>query len=431
MNSARKIPAWLNAHFVTNEQNIFSLEQKNYWDALQQEGLPTVKNESWQYTDISFLYTQEFSLAKRIDVKNNHSIKAFIHEQRAQKKESIFLIFINGYFVEEYSDLNKLPDDFVITTLHKAQNQYGETIKKYWPNHIDAKKHPFANLNLALSDEPLFFYFPKQKKITQPIHLLSITLAQENLIIHPQHFFLIDEQSEIILTEESFSLGNQACFTNKMLTMIVAKDAILHYYKMQNESKNAIHLAHTFIQQEKNSDVKLMNFSLGSRFARDDMVIQLLAQGANCDASGFYHLTQDQQYIDHHVDIIHQAARSRSNLLYKGILEKKSRAVFNGKVTVDKNAQMVLAQQINHNLLLSQNAEIYSKPELEIYADEVKCKHGSTVGQLDPEALFYLCSRGISHEAAIAMLLHGFADEVIDRIVNPEIKKQVLEQIKC
>ena len=216
---------------------------------------------------------------------------------------------------------------------------------------------------------------------------------------------------------------------NMMTTIHVAKNAKMQHYKIQQEGRKAVHLASHFVHQQQNSTFSHVNFSSGALFARDDLVVQLLESGAECHTGGFYHLRYDQQFIDNHVVINHVAAHSNSDMLYKGIMENKSRAVFNGRLHVEKNAQKILAYQANHNLLLSKDAEVYSKPELEIYADDVKCKHGATTGQLDEQALFYMRSRGIPRHEALSILLQGFAEEIMQRITHEGIRRRVQEAL--
>ncbi len=218
---------------------------------------------------------------------------------------------------------------------------------------------------------------------------------------------------------------------NVVTHMNLGKEAQFDYCKIQTESNQAIHVAHTFIQQRQDSKATLTYFSTGGAFARDEVMVKLLEPGADCRTGGFYHLNEDNQYIDYHVDIDHVAPRSQSEMLYKGILDKKSRAVFNGRLYVGKNAQKILAYQANHNLLLSKTAEVYSKPELEIYADDVKCKHAASTGQIDQEALFYLRSRGISHQDALTILLRGFTQDILERITHPGIRMRIEERLTC
>lgn len=232
-----------------------------------------------------------------------------------------------------------------------------------------------------------------------------------------------------MLIEEHVSLGNQTYFINSVAQAIVSEQAHFTYYKLQRENDQAIHMAHLFVEQMRDSVTSLTHFSRGGYFARDEVVIKLQGQGAYCQTSGFYSVCRDDQWVDYHIDMNHLAPNSHSEMLYKGILKNKSRAIFNGRLLVEKTAQKTLAYQANHNLLLSNEAEAYSKPQLEIYAEEVKCKHGATIGQINEEALFYLRSRGLNKQQAIEVLLQGFAGEIIQSIPHPGIKSRFQEMM--
>jgi Fe-S cluster assembly protein SufD len=262
-----------------------------------------------------------------------------------------------------------------------------------------------------------------------PVRLLSLTVGDQAAIVQSQHVFLLAKNSKIKLIEEYVSLTSTACFTNVVVGVALAEEAHFEHYKMQTENANTTHIGNTFIHQEKNSSAFCMNVSTGALFARDELTIYLQGQGAECRTNGFYHLTRANQYVDHHVDIEHRAPHSYSEMLYKGVLNNKTRAVFNGRLLVENEAQKTLAYQANHTILLSKDAEMYSKPELEIYADDVKCKHGASTGQIDQDALFYLRARGISEKEAMQLLLQGFAEEVLERISDSSIKKQVQERL--
>lgn len=210
-------------------------------------------------------------------------------------------------------------------------------------------------------------------------------------------------------------------------TIELKENAKLNFYKLH---KNNYLLSHTFVTQADNSTCSIGHFSQDNIFYREELEFKLIGKHAHCDAFGFYRTLQANEYVDHHVDVLHQASNSTSSMLYKGILENKSRAVFNGRLYVEKGTQKISAYQANHNLLLSQLAEVYSKPELEIYADDVKCKHGASTGQIDKESLFYLQSRGIKHEDAQRMLLSGFIEEVLQRVTQDR-QAQVKEWLTC
>lgn len=428
MTASTTLPAWVKTTEHDPMQGIAPDWLKQFrqaqWDAFIKNGLPTRKDERWKYTDLSFLANQSFSIAKPVDADKLHDI---IHQYRLQKGNSYLLVMVNGYFMPSLSDLSKLPKGVTVSSLHDALLVQPAEMQNYWNTQIDAQKTPFASLNAAMGNDGLYIALADYCELTEPVHVLSLVMNQEECFVQPQLLIVMGKSSQMMLTEEHGSSMTQSYFKNVLTTIRLEDDAKLQWVKLQQEGHNAAHVANTFIFQKHNSEVSCVNISVGAQFARDDLIVKLQAAGANCRTSGFYHLRSDNQYIDHHVDIAHLAPHSQSEMLYKGILEKKSRAVFNGRLLVEKDAQKILAYQANHNLLLSNEAEVYSKPELEIYADDVKCKHGATTGQLDQDALFYLRSRGIEKAEAMTLLLAGFSDEIIQRITHAGIKQRVQE----
>lgn len=392
-----------------------SVQQR--WDDFIKTELPSQKDERWKYADLSFLTKNKYTLAKMMEA---HDLVDVIHQHRLQKGESILIVFVNGYFMPGLSDLAKLPVSVIVQYLNRDN---------VLPQTIDAKKYVFANLNAESFSDGLFLEVPDECKLEMPIHLLSLTLGEDQSIAQPQHRIVLGQGSEATIIEEHFSFSEQAYVVNMVTTISIEKNAILNHYKIQHEGRQAVHIANTFVYQKQNSHASFLNISIGSLFARDDLVIHLQESGANCSTSGFYRLRTNNQYIDNHVDINHEAPHSTSDMLYKGIVDANARAVFNGRLHVEKNAQKITAYQANHHLLLSKGAEAYSKPELEIYADDVKCKHGATTGQLDQDALFYLRSRGIEKTEAMSLLLQGFAEEILNRITHPGIKARIQEML--
>ncbi|SRR5579883_131288 len=391
------------------------------WDTFVKTSLPTRKQERFKYTDFTFLAKKTFPLAKPIDPAR---LRKAIHQHRLQRGDAILLVLVNGYFMRALSDMTKLPKQVSVCNLSEVKTS------THWTLPIDANKYPFANLNTSLCTDGVFLQLPDHYELEMPIHLLSITLGEEEFAAHPANLFVLGEKSKLTVVEEYFSCTDQAYLMNIVTTCILNKHADLTYYKIQQEGKKATHFSHLFIQQKQDSHVRLTSFAFGGTFARDEIAVTLQETGATCHTAAFYHPQQDNQYIDYHVDIHHMAPLSQSDMLYKGILENKSRAVFNGKLQVEKDAQKIVAHQANHNLLLSHEAEVYSKPELEIYADDVKCKHGATTGQIDQEALFYLRARGIEEKTAREMLLEGFSEEIMQRITHAGVKLRVEEMVQ-
>jgi Fe-S cluster assembly protein SufD len=426
MNAAVRIPSWLLAGNVndTSQPQWLREYRAQHWQAFLQRGLPTRQEEHWKYADMVVFANKNFHAAAPV---KDHDFSDIINQYRLQRDDSILLVFVNGQFMPMLSDLAKLPSTVIACPMNIAWQQHAELLKKHWPAVIDVKRYPFAAWNAGMFNEGLFFYLPANMLLTSGLHFLYIVVEEETFAAHPQHLFVLGDHSQATMLSEHVSLTAQAYLLNSVTTIHMGKQAKLEHCKIQQEGKQAIHLAHTFVQQQADSHSNFTQFSSGANFARDELTVQLTGTGAQCQTSGFYHLYHDEQYIDHHVDITHAAPHTQSEMLYKGILQNKSRAVFNGRLHVTPGAVKIVSQQTNHNLLLSKQAEAYTKPELEIYADDVQCKHGATVGQLEQDALFYLRARGIEYTEAITMLLAGFAADIKQRVTHAGIQKRVEE----
>ncbi len=432
MTRSSNVPVWLEA---VDKQRGYSTapawlaaQQQKAWQTFVDLGVPTRKVERWKYADLSFLADKRYVEPARTEIDN---LQNKVNQHRLRHKHTLLMLFVNGYFISPFSDRTKLPDGMIACGMEEALEKYPELVEKYWLQTMETGAYPFASLNAASSRDGLFLYIPDNCHLTLPVHLLSIVDDSHEFIAHPKHIIVMGKHSQMELIEEYFAFGHQAYMTNVVSHILIDDSAKLKHYKLQQEGRKAVHIAHTFVQQQQDSSVDYVNISTGSIFARDELRANLNGVATEFHAAGFYHLCDDGQYIDHHIDINHMAPRSNSEMLYKGILNKKSRAVFNGRLHIEKDAQKILAYQANHNLLLSKEAEVYSKPELEIYADDVKCKHGASTGQLDQEALFYLRSRGIEREEALSMLLQGFADDIIHRIDGADLRARVMEMLPC
>lgn len=413
--------AILNQVFATLQEGDVYLPKKSWLSELQrkqlaefmQRGFPSRSEEQWKYSDTSFLAKREFIRALPKNIKNENKLE-----------NSIRLVFVNGYFSADLSDVRLLPKNVLLCSLNQALQEY-EALVKPLLTAYDAKKYPFASLNTAYLTDGLFLSIPNDTVISASIHCQYISTQQNDMLICPRNIICAGVNSQATFIEEYSSESAESYFTNAVTSIHAQENAQIAHYKIQAEQLDALHIANLFIMQNKNSVVKSFNLSIGSRFAREDIQVAVQERGAECQLNGLYNLTHNGQHIDNHLHVDHSAERGTSSMLYKGILDKKSRAVFNGKVYVHQNAQHINAQQYNHNLLLSQDSEIDTKPELEIYADDVKCTHGATVGQLDNESLFYLKARGINHEDAMALLTRAFAAEVINKIDNSTIRHYV------
>lgn len=398
--------------------------QQQHEQAFAAYGIPTRKNERYKYADLAFLNIEKFT---RAALRDQDDLYDAIHQHRLRQGDSALVVMVNGYFIPALSDLHKLPHDVIICSIDTAFNEHDALIKPHLLSTDDTKSYPFASQNAANLTDGLFIYVPDNKKITVPVHLLTFNIGEDHIAAYPHHMIVLGNESELSIFDEYVAFNDRTYLTNSVMTFSVAENAKLSYCKMQQESINAAHIAHLFVKQYTNSETHFINFTKGAKFSRDDLNIKLLEQGASCHTSGFNRTLFNNQYCDQHVDILHLAPHSQSDMLYKSILDNKSKSVFNGRLYVEKDAQKIIAYQANHNLLLSDNAEVYSKPELEIYADDVKCKHGASTGQIDQEALFYLQSRGIARDEALNMLLDGFAEEVMQRVKHAGMLTRIQE----
>jgi Fe-S cluster assembly protein SufD len=378
-------------------------------------GLPTRKDERWKYSDVSFLEKENYNLARLSDENQCQPLAA---AKQAALPESIFVVMINGHFSAALSTIPKLPTGVVLCSMRDALTQHADLLKKYL---LPTSSSAFANLNMALLTDGIFLHVPENVTLDTPLHLLYLNARQSNIVSSPRHLFILEKSARVVILEEHCALGTDNYFSNIVTDVHTKTNSSLKIFKIQNESRSATHFSQTVVQQSKDSAVEIFHLALGAKFAREDVFVNLNEMGASAAVNGFYYLNNDAQHIDHHIQIDHKAPHGSSDMLYKGILDKKSHGVFNGKIFAHPGAVKTHSEQANHNLLLSKDAVIDTKPEFEIYADDVKCAHGAAVGQVDAKALFYLRSRGIDAHSAMKMLTYAFAENVLARITEPAI----------
>lgn len=371
------------------------------------DSLPTRQHERWKYANLQFLKTQTFNVpANADDAWVREQIK---HIKQLNEPSALVLVMLNGAWAPLYSDALPLGCD--ISPLEKMALT------------IDEKAFPIAALQQRSSIGGIKIHVQAKQNIT--LHCLSLISSDVPLLVNPSVVLHLESGAHLHWVEHVRSDDKAFVTMNHLTQVTVGERAQLDWVKIQTLPFQAAMFAHHDITQQKDSRVSVVNLSRGARFARDETQVTLAQSGAVCETAGFYQTQWDAQFVDNHIDIIHAAPHTNSEMVYKGILDKKSQAVFNGRLNVKAGAQKISAHQANHHLLLSNEAEAYAKPELEIYADDVKCKHGATTGQLNEDALFYLQSRGIEKQAAVAMLMAGFMDEVIERISNDALRAYV------
>lgn len=389
-------------------------------------GFPTPKLEDWKYTNVASYVRSGFKF----------SFEPLTHGLDEKKISSLLLgegggpvlVFVNGLFSEKHS---RLVSSAVQTgSLAEALEKDPGIAKRYLTQIALPGQNGFTALNSAFIHDGAFVHLPEGKISAKPIHLIFISLpSTDNLLIQPRNLIVLEKGSRATLVETYLSFSERPYFTNVVTEIVVGEDASLNHLKIQRESDgNSGHVAGIEARVEKGGLYNSFSLSLGAKLDRENLSVLLEAEGAECQLDGLY-LVSHGRHVDHHTVIDHKRPLGTSRQLYKGILDGKSTAVFNGKVFVRREAAKSDATQTNKNILLSNEAVVDTKPQLEIDTDDVKCTHGAAVGQLDLDQIFYLESRGIEPGEARDILTRGFASEVIERIEDEAIRARLTEWV--
>ncbi len=400
----------LNATCKSSEPSWLEVLRRNAFLKFSQIGFPTTKTEAWKYTNVSEIETARFQNVQR---GSSLVVKEEFDQMFPFSLNGTRLVFVNGFFAEHLSILPNPQDGVVISSLDLAIKTHPEILKSYLTRETNTED-VFATLNKAFIQDGVFVYVPQNLEIKNPIHLIFIQGESQSLsLVQPRNLIVIGPRSRASIIETFFSVSEHAYFTNGVTEMVAEEGATLRYGRVQAEGKKAYHVYATNVQVGKESSFSSLVLDLGAKIARHNLNVELLDVGASCNLNGLY-FPRSGQHMDHHTSIQHQKPEGVSRQLYKGILSGASQAVFCGNIFVAPGAQKTDAAQANKNLLLSSEATIDTKPQLEIFADDVKCTHGAAIGELDPTQVFYLKSRGISELKAKEILSLGFAVEVLN-----------------
>jgi Fe-S cluster assembly protein SufD len=378
------------------------------------QGFPTLNDEDWRFTNLAPVTRLNFRPAPRVAANGAES---------QVLAESVFtglrghrLVFVNGFFSPELSQVGTLPDGVRIESLAAALAQDSGLIEKHLGRYAQSAKNPFAALNQAFFSDGAFIQVPAGVEVAEPIQVLYLSSAKHSgETILPRNLILAGDRSKLTVVESYLAGSSVAYFTNAVTEILAGQNATLEHVKLQDEALGAYHIATIAGEFGSASSVNVHSFALGARLSRNNIRAKLAGEGLECILNGLY-LTRGDQLADHHMVVEHTQPHCASHEYFNGILDDKSRGVFHGRIYVHPAAQKTDAKQTNKNLLLSDSATADTKPQLEIYADDVKCTHGATIGQLNLESIFYLRSRGMSKDTARQMLIHAFAGEIIERI---------------
>jgi len=385
---------------------------------------PTTRDEEWKYTNISPLLKHTFVPSQKSPEDYDVKVNQFLFD----KMEHSLIVFVNGMYSKALSKIKDLPKGVIVKSLAEAIKEDSPIVKKHLGKYADFKGHIFTSLSTAFVNNGAFIYVPDGKIIEDPIHVLFLSIAEKNKIfVQPRNLFVAGKNSQSTIIEHYVSINEDIYFTNSVTEIVTEENAFVDHVKLQEESGKAYHIGRMDVHQERNSNFVSHLISFGAEISRNDFNSRFNDEGGESMLNGLY-LIEGNQLFDAHTLIDHAKPHCNSHEHYKGILMDSSRGVFNGKVIVRKDAQKTNAFQENNNILLSDNAVVNTKPQLEIFADDVKCSHGATIGQLDNDAMFYLKSRGIGIDAARAILIHAFASDVV-RYIKINAVRDYVESI--
>jgi len=388
------------------------------------QGFPTTRNEEWRHTNISPIATTEFRLPTTFDLARGTAEPFLFAEDLAHR-----VVLVNGRWSAALSSLDSLPEGVTVKRMHESLSAGTPQTAPDWLVTASAGM-PFVNLNTAFVDDGVVIEIAPKTVIADPIHVVCLnTAASVPTMVTPRVQIRAGEQSQAFIVESYGSIPGAATFTNALTIVSLAPGAMVDHVKLQREASTAYHLAAMFTRVDRGATFRSHALTLGGRIARNDLSATLAGDGAECTLDGLY-VADGDSLVDTHTTIDHAMPHCPSHELYKGILAGKSRAVFNGKIIVRQDAQKTNAKQTNKALLLSDDATINTKPQLEIFADDVKCTHGAAIGQLDEDALFYMRARGISADDARNLMIHAFAGEVLDGVKEDVVRDRAMRLLE-
>jgi Fe-S cluster assembly protein SufD len=394
-------------------------------DRFAAQGLPTSRDEEWRFT----------SLARLTEIAFQQAAPQRAAETKAGEFGSILpqtgpsrqVALVNGFFAPALSQSNNLPAGVWVGGLAAALRERRDLVEPYLAKHVRQANAPFVALNTAFLNDGLFVYLPRGTVLEVPLHLVYVAVVgREPTVIHARTLIVCESnvQATIVQSYVDGAGAEGVTFTNAVTEIVLGANAHVEHCKIQRESKKAFHLESLHVQHDRDSRFASQAVNLGGGMVRNDITAVLAGEGCECTLNGLY-AASGIQHIDNHTTIDHAKAHCASHELYKGILDGKAKGVFNGKIFVRQDAQKTDAKQTNKTLLLSDEATINTKPQLEIFADDVKCTHGATVGQLASEAIFYLRSRGIGLEQARAVLTYAFANDILQHIAVEPLRRDL------
>ncbi|SDS44776.1 Fe-S cluster assembly protein SufD [Gramella sp. MAR_2010_147] len=383
-------------------------------------GFPNKKDEDWKYTSLNAVLKHDYSVfPKKEDAIDYRDIKKYlIHDI-----DTYDLVFIDGIYSSHLSQTTHEKIDVCLMSSALTKDKYRPVIDNYFSKV--APKSGLNSLNTAFAKEGAFIHIHKNKQADKPIQIINFATGNESsLLLQPRNLVVVEENSYVQIIERHQSLTDHPVLTNSVTEIFADRRAMVDYYKIQNDKASASLIDNTFIEQKDESNVSVHTFSFGGKLTRNNLNFYQKGERIDSTMKGVT-IIEGKQHVDHNTLVHHIEPNCESHQDYKGIFGDSSTGVFNGKVLVEKEAQKTNAYQSNNNILADDKATINSKPQLEIFADDVACSHGCTIGQLDEDALFYLQSRGIPRKEARGLMMYAFANNVLESVKIPEVKKRI------
>lgn len=393
------------------------IRRREAFERFAANGFPTTRHEEWKYTNVSPIERTHFRPV--LTPEESSASDAF---GTGFEGDAFRLVFVNGHFSPERSSIEGLPEGVIVTNLAKAIRENTELVSDHIAGYPDTFEHAFAALNTAHIRDGAFVFVPKNVVLEKPVFLCYLTDAEgDPVVTYPRTLLVAETGAEATVVEEFAGREGDVYLTNAVAEIVVGENARVDHVVLQHQSHAAYHVAASHARLQRNSNYFNNIISFGGKIARNDPAAVLGGEGGHASLDGMYLVSQDQ-LIDSHTAIDHAMPHCTSHELYKGILRDNGHGVFNGKIFVRKDAQKTDSKQSNTNLLLSDSAAIDTKPQLEIFADDVKCTHGATIGRLDDSSVFYLRARGIGKEDARKMLVYAFAAEIVEHVRNEDVR---------
>jgi Fe-S cluster assembly protein SufD len=386
----------------------------------ENSGFPTKKNEAWKYTSLNKILKEDYSLFPKTEqsIEYKDVQKYFIHDIDSYK-----IVFVDGKYASHLSQTTHDGIDVCLMSAALSKSKYQVVIENYFNSIVPIDG--LNALNTAFCNEGAYIHIKSNKSAERPIQIIHFSTGQEAaMLLQPRNLIVIDENAQVQIIERHQSLTENPTLTNSVTELFAAKRSVVDYYKVQNDLSNASLIDNTFIDQQRESSVSVHTFSFGGKLIRNNLNFYQNGERVESTLKGVT-IIGDKQHVDHNTLVHHIEPHCESHQDYKGIFGDNAVGVFNGKVVVEKEAQKTNAFQANNNLLVNDKATINTKPQLEIFADDVKCSHGCTIGQLDDSALFYLQARGIPKKEAKALLMYAFANNVLESVKIPQLKQRI------